>query len=289
VELYPGHVAGSLCGKGMRPEPMSTIGAERRTNAALQTTDERVFVVETTHDLPPQPPHLEQIVARNRGPLLTADPPVPQLSAADVVRHLRAGAQVLDTRGPAAFGAGHIPTALNVGLHSGGFPTRAAWVLDDRRPYLLVVDPPADQREAVNGLLAVGLERVAGVLAGGMAAWTRGDRPVETQPQLRVSALHAALRGESSPLVLDVRDADEWAEGHIAGAIHIPFQQLQGRLAEVPRDRLVAVICAGGNRSSIAASLLQRAGFARVENVCDGMDAWREAGLPITTNGARHD
>jgi glyoxylase-like metal-dependent hydrolase (beta-lactamase superfamily II)/rhodanese-related sulfurtransferase len=289
VELYPGHVAGSLCGKGMRPEPMSTIGAERRTNAALQTTDERVFVVETTHDLPPQPPHLEQIVARNRGPLLTADPPVPQLSADDVVRHLRAGAQMLDTRAPAAFGAGHIPTALNVGLHSGSFPTRAAWVLDDRRPYLLVVDRPADQREAVHGLLAVGLERVAGVLEGGMAAWTAGDRPVETLPQRRVPALRTALQGGSPPLVLDVRDADEWAEGHIAGAIHIPFQQLQGRLAEVPANRAVAVICAGGNRSSIAASLLQRAGFARVENVCDGMDAWREAGLPITTNGARHD
>jgi hydroxyacylglutathione hydrolase len=268
---------------------MSTIGAERRTNAALQTTDERAFVAEATHDLPPQPPHLQQIVARNLGPLLTADPPVPQLSPADVVRHLRAGAQVLDTRASAAFGAGHIPTALNVGLHGGSFPTRAAWVLDDRRPYLLLVDPPAEQRDAVNALLAVGLDRLAGVLEGGMAAWTAANRPVETLTQIGVPALRAALQGGNAPLVLDVRDADEWAAGHIAGAIHIPFQQLQGRLAELPRDRPLAVICAGGNRSSIAASLLQRAGFAPVENVRDGMDAWQEAGLPISRNGATYE
>jgi rhodanese-related sulfurtransferase len=112
---------------------------------------------------------------------------------------------------------------------------------------------------------------------------------VETTPQIAVPALRTALQGGAAPLVLDVRDADEWAAGHIAGAIHIPFQQLQGRLAELPRDRPLAVICAGGNRSSIAASLLQRAGFAPVENVRDGMDAWQEAGLPISRNGATYE
>jgi glyoxylase-like metal-dependent hydrolase (beta-lactamase superfamily II)/rhodanese-related sulfurtransferase len=289
VELYPGHVAGSLCGKAMRPEPMSTIGRERATNAVLQTTDERTFVAETTHDLPPQPPHLQQIVARNRGPLLTADPPVPLLSAEDVVRHLRTGAQVLDTRAPDAFGAGHIPAALNVGLEAGSFPTRAAWVLDDRRPYLLVVDSPAEQREAVNALLAVGLDRLAGVLDGGMAAWIAAGKQVDTVPQIGVRALREALQGPEPPLVLDVRDADEWAEGHIAGTMNIPFQQLTTRLADVPRDRVIAAICAGGNRSSIAASLLQRAGYAVVQTVRGGMEAWTEHGLPTTTNGVEHD
>jgi glyoxylase-like metal-dependent hydrolase (beta-lactamase superfamily II)/rhodanese-related sulfurtransferase len=288
VELYPGHVAGSLCGKAMRPEPMSTIGDERRSNPALQMADERAFVVETTRDLPPQPPHLQQIVARNRGPLLTADPPVPRLSADDVLRHLRAGAQVLDTRSPAAFGAGHIPTAINVALQGGSFPTRAAWVLDDRRPYLLVVQSSEEQQEAVNGLLAVGLDRMAGVLEGGMTAWTAAGRPVDTVEQVTVQALHAALRGPEPPLVLDVRDADEWAAGHVAGALHIPFQQLPARLSEVPRGRMVAAICAGGFRSSVALSLLQRAGYARMQNVRGGTDAWADAGLPLTRNGA-HD
>jgi rhodanese-related sulfurtransferase/glyoxylase-like metal-dependent hydrolase (beta-lactamase superfamily II) len=285
VELYPGHVAGSLCGKAMRPEPMSTIGAERRTNAVLQVADERVFVAETTQDLPPQPPHLQQIVARNRGPLLTADPPVPQLTPDDVVRHLRAGAQVLDTRAPATFGSGHIPTALNVSLHGDAFPTRAAWVLDDRRPYLLVLDHAGEESEAVNALLAVGLDRLAGVLEGGMAAWRAAGRPVETVPQIAVQALRDALRGAVPPLVLDVRDAEEWADGHIAGAVHLPFQQLTARLAEVPRGRAVATVCEGGIRSSIAASVLQRAGYGPVQNVDGGMDAWRAAGLPLA-NGA---
>jgi rhodanese-related sulfurtransferase len=285
VELYPGHVAGSLCGKAMRPEPMSTIGRERQTNAALQTTDERTFVAETTADLPPQPPHLQAIVARNRGPLLTADPPVPRLTPEDVVRHLRAGAQVLDVRDPDAFGAGHIPTALNVGLYGGSFPTRAAWVLDDRRPYLLVLDNAKQQSTAVTSLLAVGLDRLAGVLDGEMAAWVAEGRPVDTMPQMPVRDLAAALHAEVRPLLLDVRDTDEWAEGHIAGAINIPFQQLPGRFAEVPRDRRIAVICGAGNRSSIAASVLQRAGYGPVLNVRGGMDAWVAAGLPLTTNG----
>jgi hydroxyacylglutathione hydrolase len=283
--VYPGHVAGSLCGKAMRPEPMSTIGAERRTNAILQVADERVFVAETTQDLPPQPPHLQQIVARNRGPLLTADPPVPRLTPDDVVRHLRAGAQVLDTRAPAAFGAGHIPTALNVSLHGDSFPTRAAWVLDDRRPYLLVLDRAGEESEAVNALLAVGLDRLAGVLDGGMAAWTAAGRPVDTVPQIAVQALRDALWGAAPPLVLDVRDAEEWAGGHIAGAFHLPFQQLPARLAEVPRGRAVATVCEAGIRSSIAASVLQRAGYDPVQNVRGGMEAWRAAGLPLA-NGA---
>ncbi len=289
VALYPGHVAGSLCGKAMRPEPMSTIGLERQTNPALQTSDERTFITETTRDLPPQPPHLQAIVDRNRGPLLTADPPVPLLTPADVVRHLRTGTQVLDTRTPAAFGAGHIPTALNVDLDGGGFPTRTAWVLDDRLPYLLVLDGDGAQHDAVNGVLAVGLDRLAGVLDGGMAAWTAGDHPVQTLPQITVQTLQAALHDGTAPLVLDVRDDSEWAEGHIAGAIHIPFQQIQRRLAEVPPGRTIATICGGGIRSSIAASLLQRAGYAAVQNVAGGIDAWRAAGLPMTTEGANHD
>lgn len=289
VELYPGHVAGSLCGKTMRPEPMSTIGQERRTNPTLQTADEGVFVAEATADLPPQPPHLHAIVARNRGPLLTADPPVPSLTAAEVVRHVRSGAQVLDARDPAAFGAGHIPAALNVGLEGGSFPTRAAWVLDDRCPYLLVVERAEDRTAAVNALLAVGLDRLAGVLDGGMAAWVAADRPLERVLQMPVGELAAALHAADPPLVVDVRDVDEWAAGHIAGALHIPFQQLQGRLAEVPRTRPVALICGGGYRSSLAASLLQRAGYVPVLNVHEGMDAWQAAALPTTTNGATHD
>ena len=141
------------------------------------------------------------------------------------------------------------------------------------------MDSPAAQREAVNALLAVGLDRLAGVLDGGMAAWTAAARSLDTVPQITPQRLRDLLRQPNAPLVLDVRDRDEWATGHVAGAIHIPFQQLQGRLAEVPHNRSVVAICGGGIRSSLATSVLQRAGYAPVQNVRGGIDAWIAGGL----------
>jgi glyoxylase-like metal-dependent hydrolase (beta-lactamase superfamily II)/rhodanese-related sulfurtransferase len=280
VDLYPAHVAGSLCGRGMSSQPSSTIGAERRFNAALQTEDEAAFVADVTSNLPPQPPHFQRIVARNRGPLLTVDPPVPALAPAQVRRLLDSRAQLLDTRSPRAFGAGHIPGALNVWLRGDQFPTRVAQVIHEALPVVLVLEGPGDQADAMNGLLAVGLDNIAGVLDGGMAAWTAAGEPVVALPQASVSALHAALAAPAPPVVLDVRDMSEWVPGHIAGALHIPFSQLAGRLNEVPTDRTVAVICGGGERSSIAASVLRRAGYADVQNVSGGMGLWEKAGLP---------
>jgi hydroxyacylglutathione hydrolase len=136
----------------------------------------------------------------------------------------------------------------------------------------------------VQGLLAVGLDRIAGVLDGGMAAWAAAGRPVVTLPQLSIPALHAALASSHPPLVIDVRDPGEWAAGHIPSAVYIPYHQLPGRINEVPLDRPVAVICGGGVRSSLAASLLQRAGYPAVQNVPGGMDRWEKAGLPVTRN-----
>jgi glyoxylase-like metal-dependent hydrolase (beta-lactamase superfamily II)/rhodanese-related sulfurtransferase len=284
ADLYPAHVAGSLCGRGMSSQPSSTIGAERRFNIALQTDDEATFVSDVTSNLPPQPPHFQRIVARNRGPLLTADPPVPALAPHDLLRLLDQGVQVLDTRAPKTFAAGPIPGAINVELYGGSFPTHAARAIHDAAPVVVVLARPEDQAPAVNGLLAVGLDHIAGVLEGGLEAWVTAGQPVATLPLTSPTHLHDALRSVVPPLVIDVRDEHEWAGGHISGALHIPYYQLPGRLDEVPLDRPVAVICAGGMRSSLAASLLQRAGYPAVQNVAGGMNLWEKAGLPMTRN-----
>ena len=281
ADLYPAHVAGSLCGKAMRPERHSTIGYERRHNDALQTNSEAAFVADVTSDLPPQPPHFQQIVARNRGALLTADPVVPMLTPAAAAQCIAEGAQVLDSRDIALFGEAHIPGAINVSLAGGGFPTRAAWVLDDAQPIVLVAADADGQAEALGALFAVGLDHIAGVLEGGMRAWAAAGQPVEQLPQMPVAALQAALATDHAPFVLDVRDADEWAGGHLAGAHHLPYQQVARRRAEVPQDRPVVVMCGAGYRASIAASLLQRAGWPDVANVIGGIEAWEAAGLPL--------
>ena len=283
ADLYPAHVAGSLCGRGMSSQPSSTIGAERRFNPALQMDDEATFIADVTGNLPPQPPHFQRIVARNHGPLLTADPLVPALTPDAVRRLLDEGTQVLDTRAPETFAAGHIPGAINVDLYGGSFPTHAARAIHGDAPVVVVLTRPEDRAPALNGLLAVGLDDIAGVLAGGLDAWAAAGQPVAILPLTSPAHLHAAIRSATPPLVIDVRDENEWVAHHIAGAIHIPYYQLPGRLDEVPLDRPVAVICAGGMRSSLAASLLQRAGYAAVQNVSGGINLWKKAGLPTVS------
>src|SRR5688572_7159511 len=281
VELYPAHIAGSLCGKAISAKGSSTIGFERRFNPALGVTNKSSFVEQVTRDLPPQPPQFGRIVAMNRGRFLSKEPEVRALSIDEFEEHRGRGALVLDTRSPEAFGSGHIPGAINVDMRGGQFGTRASWIIPEETPVVLVLARFEDVEEASSGLAAVGQFGVVGYLTGGMDAWDTSGRPLQSIPQLPVRELRELIVGERNRYtILDVREASEWREGHIEGAQHIPFHDLKTHLDDLPSNKPVATICGSGTRSSIAASILQREGF-EVANVAEGMDGWRADGNPV--------
>ena len=282
VELYPAHVSGSLCGKGMNAKGSSTIGFERRFNPALKISDLQSFVSSVTSDLPPQPPQFGRIVERNRGPFYTDELSVKPLSVDDFDAMRRDGALVLDTRSPEAFGGGHIPGALNVMLHEEQFPTRASWVIPFGKDVLLVLPDDGDLALATSSLSAAGQSGIKGYLVGGMPSWDLSGRPLEAVPQLPVAKLHERIEAGNNPYtILDVREPSEWREDHIKGAINIPFHQLASHLDDLPSNKPVAAICGGGARSSIATSILQREGFEPV-NIAGGMSGWKHAGYEVT-------
>jgi hydroxyacylglutathione hydrolase len=187
---------------------------------------------------------------------------------------------VVDVRSAAAFGAGHLPGALHVGLR-GEFATWCGTLLDPAREILLVTEDAEQVKEAVTRLARVGLENVAGHLAGGIAAWDRAGRPLEALAQMPVDELRAQI-AEARPglQVVDVRRSGEFASGHVPGAVHLPLDRLETALSGLDAKKPTVAICAGGYRSSIGAALLRRAGFTDVYNVVGGTSAWLAAGYP---------
>jgi glyoxylase-like metal-dependent hydrolase (beta-lactamase superfamily II)/rhodanese-related sulfurtransferase len=284
VEVYPAHGAGSLCGKNLSKETSSTIGEQRRSNYALQDMPRERFIKMMTADLPEAPRYFPRDVAINRegaAPLLDRPLP-PALSAAEVQAASLAGAIVLDVRPAAAFGAGHVPGSVNVGL-AGQYASWAGTLLPPDRSIVIVAEDEGGAREAVVRLARVGLEKVAGHLVGGIAAWDRAGLPLGRLPQIPVHELNDQLRALR---VLDVRRPGEYASGHVPGAVSIPLDRLEAEVDRLDRSQPTAVICAGGYRSSAAASLLLRHGFLDLYNVIGGTSAWVAAGLPTERPGA---
>ncbi len=283
VGVYPAHGAGSLCGRNMSKETSSTIGEQRRTNYALGPMTRDAFVRMMTTDLPEQPGYFAMDVEINRGGAapLAGRPAPPALSPADVRRRVEEGALVLDVRPAAAFGAGHVPGAVNVGL-GGQFASWAGTLLDPRRPLVLVTEEAAQVAEAATRLARVGLENVVGSLDGGVAAWDRAGLPLVRLPQIAVDELRAQIDERRPGLqVVDVRRDAEYAGGHVPGASHLPLDRIETTLAGLDATRPTAVICAGGYRSSAACSLLERHGFRDLQNVVGGTSAWVAAGFPV--------
>ncbi len=286
VQVYPTHVAGSLCGGSIGSMLSTTVGYERRMNrllAGISSAEEFIGQCLDLEDLPAVPPYWRRMRRLNtEGPPLLgvlADPP--PLQAADFERLRRAGAIVLDCRSPEAFAA-HIPCALNVGIGP-SFATWAGTALPPGAPLLLVLETPSDLWEACWQLLRIGYPLPEGWLAGGMRMWRSGGGELEVLPQWTVQELSERIQTEKDLLVLDVRQPAEWSEGHIGEAVHITGAQLPERAGEVPADRPVAVICGSGYRSSVAASLLRRRGVQSVYNVLGGMSAWKETGMPTVS------
>jgi len=281
LEVYPAHGAGSSCGRAMSAKAVSTIGFERRFNPALRVDSPRALAAFLREGAPPKPAAYETIIAKNRGLLpLRAAKPRP-MSAREAWEAVRNGALVLDLREPATFGEAHVPGALNVWIDSPQFAERVAAFAPAGAPLLLMPQAPLDLERALPALSRVGLDDVAGFLQWGMIDWRTESLPVETVPQITVHDLSEWLDEGRDIAVVDVREPFEWLEGHIEGAQHLPMLEATRRRAEVPADKPVAVLCAGGLRSSTTISALKRAGAGQFFNVTGGMAAWTRAGYEV--------
>lgn len=284
VEVYPTHVTGSLCGGHIGSRLSTTIGYERRMNRMLAAlTSEKEFVENCLNldNLPAVPPYWKRMRKQNQAgpPLLGVLQEPPPLRVADFENARDRGAFVLDCRSPEAFGGAHIRGALNVAAGS-SFPTWAGTVLPPDTPYILVLEAADQLWDTCWELLRIGYDLPQGWLAGGMLAWRTAAKPFETLLQWSVWDLEERIKSEENLVIIDVRQPQEWADGHIANARHITGAELPQRIDEVPKDVPVAVICGSGYRSSVSASLLAHHSYQNIANVLGGMSAWKCAGLP---------
>jgi hydroxyacylglutathione hydrolase len=262
VEVYPGHVAGSLCGKAMSSKASTTIGFERRFNPALGYDDVALFVAESAGISTPRPPNMHRLVELNRGAFVGAQHEPQELVAPPD------GAQVLDVRPVDAFAAGHLAGALSVPVSGSRFSTKAAFVLDDA-PVVIAASTPDEALEAIRGVRSAGVLDVMGYVLGG------GPEPLDL---VSVEELDALL--EAGAELVDVREKDERDTGYIAGSRNIPYRLLALGEADLPRDKPIVTICESGPRAAIAASILAARGFDAHPVVSGGIDSWVEAGKP---------
>jgi hydroxyacylglutathione hydrolase len=286
VEVWPGHLGGSLCGgSGIDLKTSSTIGFERRHNRALAIADEAEFVDSAVGSLGDKPPNVEQIVGINRGPLIDEFGTPAPMTPHEVEECVAGGAVVIDGRTNEEFDESHIAGALSTSAYDTGFATKVSRVAPAGVDVIVVAASDGDERDASELLAAVGL-RVRGFLEGGMTAWRLENRPVEKIELIDPEELARRVEGDEPPLILDVRNASEYAAEHIPDSLHIPYGDLAGRFDELPSDRPIAAICRGGKRSGLAASILQREGFTDVIHVGKGVGAWRDGGHPVQSAAA---
>ena len=288
VLVYPAHGAGSLCGKNLSKQTSSTIGEQRRSNYALQPMSKDAFVRMLTSDLPEVPQYFPTDVEINRrgaAPLAERKMPAP-LAPRELAARQQQGAIVLDVRDAASYGAGHVPGSLNVALQ-GQFASWAGTLIPSDTSVVIVAEEPARVQEAATRLARVGIDSLGGYLDGGIATWDAAALELRSVPQVSVQELRA-WREEGRPglAVLDVRRPGEYEGGHVPGALSIPLDRLERELPRIPKASPLAVICAGGYRSSAAVSLLERHGLVDVVNVTGGTSAWVAAGYPTSAGPA---
>jgi hydroxyacylglutathione hydrolase len=283
--VYPAHGAGSLCGKAIGKETVSTIGEQRASNYALQPMSKAAFIDLVTADQADAPayftydavlnsrerPTLDQALARELTPL----------TIEALLAEQAQGTRVLDTRDPAEFAAAHLKASLNIGL-VGQYATWAGTLLTPDEPVVIVADPGAEVDSAMR-LGRIGFDQVVGYLDGGLASAASTPDCITATERVGADVAASRIGSATPPVILDVRAAPERAQRYIGGSLHLPLNHLAERLSEIPEDRAVIVHCAGGYRSSIAASLLQYHGITDVSELAGGIAAWETAGLPVIT------
>jgi hydroxyacylglutathione hydrolase len=282
TKVFPAHGAGSMCGRNISSETSSTIGEQRRFNYAVQPIPRDDFIKMMTTDLPEAPSYFSRDAQINlEGPVLIDELPEPIAFLPEAVQKMqRGGHLVLDTRPSAKYGTGHIPGSVNIGL-GGQFASWAGSLIKPDVPLLIVAEDADSVREARMRLARVGVERVTGYLKDGVLAWHQAGLRLATIEQISVEELRLRMDEQAVDTVIDVRRPPEWSSGHIEGALHMPLNHLTESALSLDRDAKIAVLCAGGYRSSIASSLLEQLGFRNISNVVGGMTAWYNAKLAV--------
>jgi hydroxyacylglutathione hydrolase len=283
VEVYPAHGAGSMCGRNMSKETSSTIGEQRKFNYALKPMSKEDFVAMMTADLPEAPSYFPRDAEINRAgarELSELQPPV-ALKPQQVLELRTEGHVLLDVRSTADFGAAHVPGSMNIGL-GGQFAMWAGSLIPLNAAIVVIADTAAQIDESVVRLARVGIENVKGYLDGGVQSWREAGFPVDTIEQVDVAQLKEQM-AENDLQIVDVRRPAEYVNGHVPRAFNAPLANLDKSLGPLPleKDKLTAVICAGGYRSSAAASLLRKQGFSNLLNVSGGTGAWINAGYSV--------
>jgi hydroxyacylglutathione hydrolase len=281
TEIFPAHGAGSLCGRQMSSESSSTIGKQRQSNYALLARTSEEFVHLLTDNLPARPEYFAQDVDLNRrgAALLSELPSLAALTAPEVLRLQQEGAIVVDTRPAIQFAVAHVPGSVHIAL-TGQYASWAARILGLDTPLIIAGEDPEHIRESQLRLARVGVENIAGYLADGMVGWIKNGFELDYIPQISIQDfVELRSREPDRVAVLDVREPGELTSGAIENSLFVPLGKLKSRTAELDRKKLLVVHCKGGYRSSIATSLLRRAGFRDIANLTGGFDAWKAAGL----------
>ena len=290
--VYPAHGAGSLCGRAISKETVSTLGEQRRLNYALQPMSREAFIRVVTADQPEAPPYftydavlnsqerptLDEALAREMKPLTLDAVLALQTDGAQV------GIQILDTRDPDEFAAAHLAGSINIGL-GGQYATWAGTVLDPSHP-IVIIAAPGRESESATRLGRIGFDHVVGYLENGMQSLDSRPDLIASTEHLSAQSAAERLASAQPPLAIDVRTPREREQKHIDGSLSVPLNRLAEHLPSLPKDRPLLVYCAGGYRSSVAASLLQRSGFHSVAEVAGGFAAWEAANLPVVAQAA---
>jgi hydroxyacylglutathione hydrolase len=286
IQVWPGHGAGSACGKALGAVPQSTVGYEKLFNWAMNVDTEAEFVKQVTSDQPEPPVYFKEMKRINKEgvPLLTDATQPARLASSVFDQNLSSGMKIVDTRSVEAYAQGHIPGTINIPLGK-QFITWAGWLLPFDAPFALIVDEP-NLDQAVLDLRLIGLDGTAGY-------WTPDvitDREEElAQVELVDADTTADLVEQGKVNVLDVRGLSEYKEGHVPGAVHIPLGYLEDRIDEVPYDKPLIVHCLSGFRSTIAASILHAHGRMEIQNLTGGYESWASAGKPIERSAREYE
>ncbi|NLZ62625.1 MAG: MBL fold metallo-hydrolase [Lentisphaerae bacterium] len=276
VEVYPSHGEGSLCGRGMSPKPVSTLGFERRHNPLLNNMPYEEFHAIMTGEFQVRPNNFAVMVGKNRrGPAKLAEAaPFNLLTVQQVQDALARGAKIVDTRVPSAFGAAYIHGSVNIGLT----PSSVNWlgmVIPAGTDIIIVADAPAKAEEAAYIYRRAGYDRLIGYLGDGISSWAAQAKPLNHLPQLTPESLKEVCAKYPKHLVLDVRSLGEWNGGHIENALHIPIEKIITGDFDLDKEQHITVVCGSGYRANIAGSILKSRGYQKVFSLIGGMTAWK--------------
>lgn len=281
--IYPAHGAGSLCGKKLSNETVSTIGEQKQYNYALKEMSKQEFINIVNENQPDAPSYFTYDAILNTKERQTLDSTVSEtlkpLTVGEIIEFKERGVQLLDVRDVEEYAGAHLLGSINIGL-GGKFATWVGTILNTEKP-IVIISNPGRELEAAVRLGRIGYDNIAGYLQDGMEALNNRPDMVSQTQKLTVQEIYEEPTMKSDYQILDVRSESEWKSGHINNSINIPLNHLSERLKELSVNKFILVHCQGGYRSSIACSILENHGFEKFADLLGGMSAWESAHLKI--------